>query len=84
MSSLLWSGTTHKALHILPHALALGTTHILELTVWTPFSTNTTISEEFLVNKPPYGGNCNVDPTEGKSAEDIIWLTQYMLIEIGS
>ena len=51
-------------MHILPK-LKWGIWHVLEVTVSTPFSIITIISEEFLVNIPPYGGSCDISPTTG-------------------
>ena len=60
------SGTKGPTLHILANTLEWGTVHTLTVSVSTPFSPNNTQSEQFLVNKPPYGGDCSVSPITGK------------------
>ena len=55
--------------------MAWATYHILEVTISTPFSINTTITDEFLVNKPPYGGDCDVNPVDGKARAGILCQT---------
>ena len=76
-------GSDKPTLRMSIDTMTPGKEHTAAILVWSPGSTKTRVTHDFLTNQPVSGGNCGIKPNEGKGFCNCYHVTlKYILIPI--
>ena len=59
-------------MYMVEEKLIGGKEYSFQLEAWNPNSNVTTLSYNFLINIPPFGGKCTIQPDSGKYQKELL------------